>query len=450
MNKEIAKLGSNIGIYGLGKTGESVAYFLNQKGFSLRLYDDFPTNESAAIAQKLNLEIKSCKNIQDCQNYLKELETIFPAPGLPDDHVALKYARSEEIAIRGEFDLAQMYDGRPCVAVTGTNGKTTVTMMIEQMLNLSGFATKAVGNTEVPLVAAIQDETLSGFVVEASSFRLAQSQEFAPDVGVWLNFSPDHLDVHADLQSYETAKARIWKNIKEDQVALANEDDPIVMRHTPSNGILRTFGLTAGDSSLANDYLCVEGKKLIRVEELSRSAPHDISNALAAASAAMHAGATTDAVKQTLRDFDHLPHRISFVNKYKGVRWYDDSKSTTPHSVIAAVRNFENVILVMGGRNKGLDFKAILPILDRVKYLIAIGEASEEIERSLGDMTEVLKASSMQNAVEKAATLSISGDVVLLSPGCASFDLYENYKQRGLDFVIKVNNLIKGKQDVNH
>jgi UDP-N-acetylmuramoylalanine--D-glutamate ligase len=450
MNKEIAKLGSSIGIYGLGKTGDSVAHFLNERGFSLHLYDDFPTDESVTIAQKLNLKIHSCKSIQDCQKYLSGLEIIFPAPGLPDNHVALKYARSEGIAIHGEFDLAQIYDDRPCVAVTGTNGKTTVTMMINQMLNLSGLATEAVGNTEIPLVEAIQDETLSAFVVEASSFRLAQSQHFAPDVGVWLNFSPDHLDVHTDLQSYEAAKARLWKNINSDQVALANQDDPIVMRHKPSSGVFRTFGLNTGDSRLVNDYLCVEGKKLIRVDELSRSAPHDISNALAAASAAIHAGADTEAVNQTLRNFNHLPHRISFVNEYKGVRWYDDSKSTTPHSVIAAVRNFENVILVMGGRNKGLDFKVILPILDRVKHLIAIGEASEEIEATIGEATDVSKVLSMQDAVEKASVLGISGDVVLLSPGCASFDLYEDYKQRGRDFVIKVNNLIKEEQGVNY
>ena len=442
--------GSKIGIYGLGLTGQSVAKFLNGKGFSLRLFDDSPSEAALAMAKKFNSKIYSCHNKIDCQEHLKGLEAIFPTPGLPDDHIALKFAQDNELLIHGEFDLAQMYDERSCIAVTGTNGKTTVTMMINQMLNLSGIKTKAVGNTDTPLVEAIQDESLAKFVVEASSFRLGQSQNFSPDIGVWLNFSPDHLDVHKDLQSYELAKAQIWGNLSGEQVALANEDDAIVMSHRPSDGVFRTFGLDKGNSKVSNNWLCVEGRKLIEVEELPRSAPHDISNALAAALAATHAGADNDAIIETLRCFSHLPHRIEMITAHKGVQWYDDSKSTTPHSVTAALENFDNVILIMGGRNKGLDLTVIAPMLNRVKHLIAIGEASQEIELAFEKKVSVSLAESMQNAVRIAHSHSRSGDVVLLSPGCASFDWYKSYKERGLDFAIKVNKLLEEEKDVNN
>ena len=450
MSGTTIETGSKIGIYGLGLTGQSVAKFLNEMGFSLHLFDDSPTEEALEIAKKLNSRVYSCFDDSDCEEYLKDLEAIFPTPGLPDEHIALKFARENQLLIHGEFDLAQMYDERSCIAVTGTNGKTTVTMMINQMLNTSGIKTKAVGNTDTPLVEAIQDESLEKFVVEASSFRLGQSQNFAPDIGLWLNFSPDHLDVHKDLKSYELAKAQIWANLSSDQVALANEDDAIVMSHKPSNGIFRTFGLDKGNSKVSNNCLFVEGRKLMSIEELPRSAPHDISNALAAALAATHAGADNGAIIETLRHFSYLPHRIEMINEQKGVRWFDDSKSTTPHSITAALNGFDNVILIMGGRNKGLDLTVIAPMLNRVKHLIAIGEASEEIESAFGKKVGVSLAESMQGAVEIAYTLSHSGDVVLLSPGCASFDWYKNYKERGLDFAIKVNKLLKEEKDVNN
>ena len=450
MSGTTIETGSNIGIYGLGLTGQSVAKFLNEKGFPLRLFDDSPTAEALAMAKKLRSKIYSCHDVSDCEEYLKDLQAIFPTPGLPHDHIALKFARDNHLLIHGEFDLAQMYDERSCIAVTGTNGKTTVTMMINQMLNSSGIKTKAVGNTDIPLVEAIQDESLAKFVVESSSFRLEQSQNFAPDIGVWLNFSPDHLDVHKDLESYQLAKAQIWGNLSGDQVAIANEDDAIVMSHRPSEGIFRTFGLDKGNSKVSNNYLFVEGRKLMKVEELLRSAPHDISNALAAALAATHAGADSEAIIETLRDFSHLPHRIEMISEHKGVRWYDDSKSTTPHSVTAALESFDNVVLIMGGRNKGLDLTGIAPMLNRVKHLIAIGEASKKIELDFGKKVSVSLAESMQDAVRIAHTRSYSGDVVLLSPGCASFDWYKSYKERGLDFAIEVNKLLKEEKDVNN
>ena len=321
--------------------------------------------------------------------------------------------------------------------------------MIDQMLKLSGIKTKAVGNTAVPLIEAIQDSSTVKFVVEASSFRLGQSQNFSPDIGVWLNFSPDHLDVHSDIGSYESAKARIWKNISETQMALANADDPVVLSYKPLKGKFRTFGLKTGDSRLSNGYLTVENEKLIKADELSRNAPHDVSNALAAATAAIHSGADLGAIKETLRTFKHLRHRIELVAEHHGVRWYNDSKSTSPHSVIAAVKNFNKSVLIMGGRNKGLDLKIIEKVLDRVEHLIVTGEAAKELTEIFNHKVKVSPVFSMQEAIEKAYELSSECGVVLLSPGCTSFDWYSNYEERGTDFKECVMELIK-ENHVNH
>ena len=449
MSDNIFRTGSVLGVYGLGKTGKSVAEFLNKKSYALRLFDDSPTEDTKSFASSLGLKIFSCRDNDDCQTHLEDLDVIIPAPGLPDKHVALQYARLESLPIHGEFDLASQYDDRSCIAVTGTNGKTTVTMMIDKMLNLSGIKTKAVGNTSVPLIEAIQDSSTAKFVVEASSFRLGQSQNFTPDIGVWLNFSPDHLDVHSGIGSYENAKAQIWKNISETQIALANADDPIVMSHKPPKGNFRTFGLETGDSTLSNGYLTIENEKLIKVDQLSRNAPHDISNALAAAAAAIHSGADLGAIKETLRTFKHLPHRIELVAEDHGILWYNDSKSTSPHSVIAAVKNFNKVVLIMGGRNKGLDLKIIERVLDRVEHLIVIGEAAQELTEIFSQKVKLSPVFSMQEAIEKAYELSSECGVVLLSPGCTSFDWYSNYEERGTDFKERVMELIK-ENHVNH
>ena len=449
MSDNIFRTGSVLGVYGLGKTGKSVAEFLNKKSYALRLFDDSPTEDTKSFASSLGLKIFSCRDNDDCQTHLEDLDVIIPAPGLPDKHVALQYARLESLPIHGEFDLASQYDDRSCIAVTGTNGKTTVTMMIDKMLNLSGIKTKAVGNTSVPLIEAIQDSSTAKFVVEASSFRLGQSQNFSPDIGVWLNFSPDHLDVHSGIGSYESAKARIWKNISETQMALANADDPVVLSYKPLKGKFRTFGLKTGDSTLSNGYLTVENEKLIKADELSRNAPHDVSNALAAATAAIHSGADLGAIKETLRTFKHLPHRIELVAEHHGVRWYNDSKSTSPHSVIAAVKNFNKLVLIMGGRNKGLDLKIIEKVLDRVEHLIVTGEAAKELTEVFSHKVKVSPVFSMQEAIEKAYELSSECGVVLLSPGCTSFDWYSNYEERGTDFKERVMELIK-ENHVNH
>jgi UDP-N-acetylmuramoylalanine--D-glutamate ligase len=313
------------------------------------------------------------------------------------------------------------------------------------MLEASGRRAVAVGNTEVPLVAALDDPTTQVFVVEASSFRLLHSRRFAPSVATWLNVAPDHLDNHASFEGYVAAKARIWADQGPDQVAIGNADDPVVAAHLATAPARReTFGLTlAADHRLEDDQLVLASDEVLaRVDELPRAFPHDIANALAAAASALHGGATLEGARAALVSFAGLPHRVTLVGEAGGVRWFDDSKATAPHATRAAVQAFPSVVLIAGGRNKGLDLGALTEDRSHIRAVVAIGEAGEEVAAAFDGIRPVRSATSMDLAVEAAAELAEPGDVVLLSPACASFDWYGSYAERGDDFVRAVRALV--------
>lgn len=365
-------------------------------------------------------------------------DVVVPSPGLPDHHAVFAAARQAGASIQSEFDLAARWDHRPQVAITGTNGKTTVTELTRSMLEASGLRAVAVGNTEVPLIAAIDDPTTDVFVVEASSFRLLHSSHYAPDVGTWLNLAPDHLDNHATLDGYIAAKARIWADQRADQVAIGNLDDLVVMAHlSDARAAQVTFGLRAGaDHRLEGDRLLLaDGTVLASIDELHRSFPHDLANALAAAASTVHGGGTAEGARAALLAFRGLPHRVTLVGEANGVRWYDDSKATAPHATRAALNGFGSVVLIAGGRNKGLDLLELAVDADRIRAVVAIGEAAQDVAAAFDGVRPVRVARSMDEAVTEAAALARSGDAVLLSPACASFDWYGSYSERGDDFV---------------
>jgi UDP-N-acetylmuramoylalanine--D-glutamate ligase len=434
-------------VVGLGVTGAAVARALMAHGHDVVVADDAAGPAARAAADDLGLDLVEAPSIDELAALVAGAEAVLPAPGLPARHPLFAAARAAGIPVLSEFDLASWWDDRPLLAITGTDGKTTVTTLVRDMLLASGLAAVAVGNTPVPLVAAIDDPATDVFVVEASSFRLEHSQRFAPAVGTWLNFAPDHLDSHPDLASYEAAKARIWRDQSAGQVAVGNADDPLVARHladAPARHV--TFGL-AGDA----DFRLVGGAapggrltgpgegragpvEIARVEELPRALPHDIANGLAAAATALAGGASIEGVRRGLLDFRGLPHRVALVGEAGGVRFYDDSKATTPHAAATAVAGFESVVLIAGGRNKGLDLGVLAGSAGPIRAVVAIGEAAPEVVAAFDGVRPVMRAGSMDEAVRAAADLARPGDAVLLSPGCASFDWYGSYGERGDDF----------------
>jgi UDP-N-acetylmuramoylalanine--D-glutamate ligase len=276
-------------------------------------------------------------------------------------------------------------------------------------------------------------------VVEVSSFQLQFTDRFRPAVSCWLNLAPDHLDWHPTLAHYAEAKARVWANQGPGDTAVINLDDAGVSaaaRLIPAGVKLVTFSTHEGaDFFVDGDRLTGrDGGSLIAVAELPRALPHDVSNALASAAVAFAAGGTAAGCHEALASTLPLPHRVGFVGQVDGVRWYDDSKATTPASVLAAVAGFSSVVLIAGGRNKGLDMGVLAAAVPPVRAVVAIGDAAAEIATVFQGLVPVTAAATMEAAVDAAAALARHGDTVLLSPGCASFDWYPSYAARGEHF----------------
>lgn len=415
----------------MGAHGRGVTAALLRREYDVVAVDDRQSDSLDAFAAERGIDLHIAPGADELGRLLASATGFVPSPGLPESHPSFAAAAAAGVPTVSEFDLAQEWDDRNFVAVTGTDGKTTVTSMIAEILTVAGQHTIVAGNTEPPLVTAIDDATYDLFVVEASSFRLAHSSTFRPTAAAWLNFGPDHLDVHASLDTYELAKASIWARHAGNDVAVANIDDEVVMRHAPAGA--ETFGLTGGTHCVVDGALSLDGTSLLEVDQLWRTLPHDITNALAAAAIARAAGASPIAIAEGLRGFRGLPHRVELVGERDGIRWYNDSKATTPHAVAAAVGGFESVVLIAGGRNKGLDLSSMAEH-QPVHAVVATGDATDEIVAAFAGGAKVVTADSMEAAVAAAAELARTGDAVVLSPGCTSYDWYANYGERGEHF----------------
>ena len=421
-------------VLGLGVAGASAARRLAQRGWAVTVAEDRPSDASreraAALAGVTVIEAPA-----DVAALVAAADVVVPSPGVPVGHAGIQHALATGTRVWTEFELAARWSDVPMIAITGTNGKTTVTTLVESMLRASGLRTVAAGNTDVPLVDAIEDD-LDVIVVEASSFRLEFTETFRPHVAVWLNLAEDHLDWHPTMEAYAAAKARVWAAQGPDDVAIANAEDPVVLAHAASApSRVETFGLATGDWHVAGGSLVrPDGSELVAVAELWRSLPHDCTNALAAAAAALAGGATDEGVRAALRDFRGLPHRLVLVGDDGGVRFYDDSKATDPHATAAALRSFDSAVLIAGGRNKGLDLSVLAEEAGHVRAVVGIGEAGPDVVAAFDGRVPVTVAASMDEAVAAARAFAEPGDAVVLSPGCASFDWYRNYGERGDDF----------------
>jgi UDP-N-acetylmuramoylalanine--D-glutamate ligase len=421
-------------VVGLGVTGRAVARALVARGSAVVAVEDRPSDTHRAFAADVGVELVEAPDEAALTDVLSRVEVLLPSPGVPDRHAVFALAGAAGVPVRSEFDLAGEWDDRPVAAVTGTNGKTTVTTLVADMLRQDGRKVAEAGNVETPLVEAIDDPSVEVFVVEASSFRLGHTAHWAPEAAAWLNFAPDHLDVHADLDRYEAAKARIWADQDEADVAVVNADDAVVAAHG-GRARRRTFGFSGDEDATVRDgTLLVDDRPLVEVADLRRSLHHDQANALAAALLAGALGASDDAIRRTLTTFDGLAHRVQLVGEADGVAWYDDSKATTPHATAAAVEAFDSVVLIAGGRNKGLALDGLLGRRGSVHTVVAIGEAAGDVAAAVRDRVAVQEAASMIEAVDRAATVARPGDAIVLSPGCASFDWYTSYGERGDDF----------------
>lgn len=432
-------------VLGLGVYGRAVSAAFRTRGIMVIAIEDSPNENTIAFAADEDLEFVAAPSQAQLEDVFGSHPSAFvPSPGVPEWHPAFSAADANGVVTISEFDMARWWDDRPIAAITGTDGKTTVAMLTVAMLEASGVRSSAVGNTDTPLITAIDDDDVAVFVVEASSFRLGHTQEFSPRVAAWLNFGADHLDVHRDLKTYELAKAKIWQSLPVDGVAIANDTDAVVMAHLPRDRRVITIGSDVADGHRDGDVLVLHGEPIVDVADMPRSFDHDITNTLAAAAIAIELGATSTGIADAVRAQSLLPHRIQHVASIDGIEYYNDSKATVPHAVVTALRSFDRVVLIAGGRNKGLDLSEIAEAADHIEAAVVIGEAAPEIEAALEGLASCVRASDMADAVHRARALARPGGVVLLSPGCASYDAYTSYSARGDDFIRLVSALGDG------
>jgi UDP-N-acetylmuramoylalanine--D-glutamate ligase len=440
-------------VVGLGVTGEAVARRLVADG-PVTVVDDRP--DSAAFATRaagleaLGVTVVGGPTPEQLAGLVAGAELVVPSPGVPEAHPVYGLAAQAGVPLHSEIELAGAAAARrgiPLVAVTGTNGKTTVTTLIAEMLSAGGRRALAAGNIGRPLLDAVHDD-VDVVVAEVSSFQLRFTETFRPRVAVLLNVAEDHLDWHPSFEDYVAAKARIFARQSGDDLLVFNADDEAVAevaKTAPARSVAITLHSGAGGSwRLENDRLRrPDGATLIAAHDLARSGPHDIANALAAAAAAAELGTLNEALRQVLASFSGLPHRVTPVGQSGGVTFVDDSKATNPHAALAALAGFESVVLLAGGRNKGLDLGVLRTEAGRIRAVVAIGEAAGEVEACFAGLRPVRRAGSMAEAVRLGAELAEPGDTVLLSPACASFDWYTSYAARGDDFAREVKALVE-------
>jgi UDP-N-acetylmuramoylalanine--D-glutamate ligase len=444
-----AQVSGRVAVIGFARTGRAVATLLVRRFADVVVIEDRPGPDARGFADQLGVELIVSPSEQELADVVRTVSLVVVSPGVPPTHLVFKLARGKVIS---EIELAWRLSHIPVAAITGTNGKTTVTALATSMLVETGIAAKAVGNIGDAFITVADDPAVEMAVCEVSSFQLAYTDRFRPVVATWLNLAEDHLDWHRDLDDYVAAKARIWANQKADDVAIANADDPIVLREAKrGRGRLVTFGRELADYRIERDRLMgPTGEDFGSVEELPRRFPHDEMNALAALATAHQAGATIAACTTALHRPLPMPHRVELVAAASGVSYYDDSKATTPSAVAAALAGFSSVVLIAGGRNKGLDLGAIevearARTHTRIAGVVAIGEAADEVVAAFRGYP-VTTAASMELAVASAAAFASEGDAVLLSPGCASFDWYRSYEERGEDFARVVRARIAGQE----
>jgi UDP-N-acetylmuramoylalanine--D-glutamate ligase len=448
---------SRVLVLGLGVTGDAVVRHRAAAGDDVTVVEDGPTGEDAyrdrvATAGAVGADLVEHPTPSRLTELVRRADIVVPSPGVPLRHPALVAAREAGVAVRAEVDLAAEQAaarGKVLVAVTGTNGKTTVTTLITAMLDSSGGAALGAGNIGLPLLDAA-DSDARALVAEVSSFQLACTTEaFRPRVAVLLNVAPDHLDWHGSFEEYAATKARVFAHQRDRDRLVFNGDDEVVARLAETAPAQRVaFTLESRPDMFRiehGSFVDPGGEPFANVAELPVSAPHDRANALAAAAAAFAAGATRDRVESALREYPRLHHRVARIGNTGGVQYYNDSKATNPHATLAAVAAFDEfggkVVLIAGGRNKGLDLSVLRPLASRLRAVVAMGEAASEVERTFADAVPVAKADSMGAAVAAAAARAQPGDVVLLSPACASFDWYPSYSARGNDFAREVERL---------
>jgi len=457
-------------VVGLGRSGFATACFAARQGAAVTVTDTAPEKdlaESAAHLREMGVYLELGEHRTES---FETADQIVISPGVPHTIAPIRRALACGVPVAGELEFAARFVSEPVIAITGTNGKTTTTELTGRMLESSGFQTFTGGNIGTPLIAyADKGPKARRIVLEVSSFQLDTISAFHPRIAVLLNIRPDHLDRYPDFSAYAGSKFRIFKNQKKTDIAVLNGFDPLIGKMAQSiksrkvyfankdknqvGADIKKDGIfidvrfdTPGTADIRQSAGAASGDGIfIDIADINISEPHNLENAAAAALAALAAGATEKGIRSALREFKGLSHRIEYIATINNVRFINDSKATNVDAAARALECFNDpVILIMGGRNKDSDFSVLCSLVrQHVKHLILIGESGREIAAALaGDTGRAPEfAGDMAAAVAMAGRAAVSGDVVLLSPACASFDMFSSYAHRGEVFTDAVKKL---------
>ncbi|OGP76470.1 MAG: UDP-N-acetylmuramoylalanine--D-glutamate ligase [Deltaproteobacteria bacterium RBG_16_49_23] len=437
-------LGRKVLVVGLAKTGLATVRFLKEKGSIVGASEVKPEEEMKEVAQELKaMSISMEWGGHTVRNFLHQ-DLIVLSPGVDPTLDPIQKAMDQGIQVISEMELAYHFINIPIIAITGTNGKTTTTLLIGEMLKEEGKKVGVGGNVGEPLILFAEGgDRYELLVVEVSSFQLEGSERFRPRCSVLLNITEDHLDRYSRYEDYIEAKMRIFKNQGIEDLAILNRDDPMVMKYAER---VRAKKLFFSLKERVEEGGFFNGKEiLLRLGGVEEAYPlsqsplkgiHNVENMMAAVIAARLFGSSKGAIERVLNRFRGLEHRLEFVREIEGVPYYNDSKGTNVGSVVKSLQSFqEPVILIAGGKDKNTDLRPLREwVQTRVKRMILIGEAKERMARELGPLTETVMAGTMEEAVLLAHRMAKTGEVVLLSPACSSFDMFRDYKERGKVF----------------
>jgi UDP-N-acetylmuramoylalanine--D-glutamate ligase len=378
------------------------------------------------------------------ENAIVSQDLIIPSPGVPADAPMLQAARAAGVTIWSEVELADRFLHGRLIGITGSNGKTTTTSLIEHILRNAGFPTLLAGNIGTPVISLVEqtsDKTIT--VAELSSFQLELIETFRPNISVFLNLTPDHLDRHHTLEAYGAAKARIFENQQKEDFAVLNADDPGSTGYAPSKPQIYWFSrktrVAQGAYVRGAEIVFRHGGEeevILKQQNIPLQGAHNLENVLAAVVAARLAGADSAAVAKGVMSFAGVEHRLEFVAEIGGVRYYNDSKATNVDATLKALEAFSGkILIILGGKDKDSDYTLLKNALGEKAILaLLIGAAAEKIEKQIAGSVAIERSGTIQRAVEAASHAAQPGDVVLLAPACASFDQFENYEQRGRIF----------------
>jgi UDP-N-acetylmuramoylalanine--D-glutamate ligase len=448
--------GKRFSILGAGKSGLAVARLLKTRRAKVILSEKGKKDKFADAASELD-EIGVEYEFGDNTHRVLEADYVVLSPGVPLDAPIVKLAREKQIKILSEIEIAFDQCEAPVVAITGTNGKTTTTTLVGEIFKKAGWNTLVAGNIGIAF-SEIVDQAKGEkaiVVLEVSSFQLDAIDSFRPKVSALLNITPDHLDRYKNYEAYIQSKYRIVENQKGYDTLVYNHDDENV-RNCADTVNIRTLGfslkeeLKQGAYLVGDDIILRIGREkevLLNRNEIGIPGPHNLMNAMAAALMTRVMGIEWNAIRESLHTFQGVEHRIEFVRELNGVKYYNDSKATNVDSVYYALGSFNSpIILIAGGKDKGNDYSKIKELVEQnVKAVVTVGKGAEKIEKFFSGMKPIHSAGmSMDEAVRLAKDAAAPGDIVLLSPACASFDMFDNYEHRGKVFKGLVMQLERG------